>query len=414
MPDRDWAVPNQPLPLRQYLSLGGISANALGTMAGRSLQSRPPLKRMMRIVQRLQAGGYPNCTQLAEALEVSTKTVQRDIAYLRDQMGYPIEYAESCHGYCLTGEITGMPAMSVSEGEVLSLLVAQQALAQYAGTPFERPLRTALGKLAGAMQDAVTVEPAALAAALSFRPAGATGAAQPVKPEIFAQVTRALLDQKRLTFTYRKLQAPRPEKRTVRPYHLACIDHQWYLFAHDEKRRQMRTFVLGRIQKVEALGEPFERPKDFSLADQLLGSFGVFKGEGDFRVRIAFDSFASRLVAERTWHPTQEITERPDGTCELALRLASLEEIERWVLSWGRHAEVLAPAQLKSRVKNALREMSGKYAPPAAHFMPELHALVQEHQADRLLEFAFAADRACEDPNQLTFRLDGQRESGRM
>ena len=54
--------------------------------------ARPPLVRMLKIHQALQAGGYPNCRRLAEELEVAGKTIQRDIDFMRDQLGLPIEY----------------------------------------------------------------------------------------------------------------------------------------------------------------------------------------------------------------------------------------------------------------------------------------------------------------------------------
>jgi predicted DNA-binding transcriptional regulator YafY len=56
------------------------------------LYCRPPLERMMRMHQRLKAGRYPNCRKLADELEVSAKTVQRDIDFMRYRLGLPIEY----------------------------------------------------------------------------------------------------------------------------------------------------------------------------------------------------------------------------------------------------------------------------------------------------------------------------------
>lgn len=66
-----------------------------------------------------------------------------------------------------------------------------------------------------------------------------------------------------------------------------------------------------------------------------MGSFSVFKGDGDFHVRIEFDDFAGKLVEERQWHHSQKVKKRPGGGVELSMKLNSLEEIERWVLGWG-------------------------------------------------------------------------------
>ncbi len=89
------------------------------------------------------------------------------------------------------------------------------------------------------------------------------------------------------------------ERRRVEPYHLACISNQWYLIANDLARNSLRTFALPRIEKARDLGLSFERPADFSAAKMLAGSFSAFEAGKTETVRIRFDDFAARLVAER-------------------------------------------------------------------------------------------------------------------
>src|SRR5437762_10466562 len=67
-----------------------------------ALHSRPPLERMMRMHERLKAGRYPNCRKLADELEVSSKTVQRDIDFMRYRLGLPIEYDQLHFGFYYT------------------------------------------------------------------------------------------------------------------------------------------------------------------------------------------------------------------------------------------------------------------------------------------------------------------------
>lgn len=369
-------------------------------MPKKQLNSRPPLARMIRIHQKLQEGSYPNCTKLAKKIEVSTKTIQRDIDYMRDQLGMPIDYDGARHGYFYTEPVTSFPTIPATEGEMLALFVAQKALEQYRGTPFEKPLAHAFTKLAQVLDDEVTVDVSELSSALSFHHTGIAV----TRLGIFQQVTRALMECRELEFAYKKLNGTRPEKRRVQPYHLASIDGQWYLFAHDLARNDIRTFVLGRIQEITACGKKFSKPKDFSLADRLMGSFGVFKGEGDFRVRIEFDPYAAQLVRERTWHSSQQLKDLPGGALELKLHLDSLEEVERWILSWGGHARVIGPPQLKKRVQAALKEMQDSYSesPP---WLAELHEAAQAHQPDRILQLVMSIQRGTEHPGQMVLGL---------
>ena len=64
-----------------------------------------------------------------------------------------------------------------------------------------------------------------------------------------------------------------------------------------------------------------------------------------------FDSWAAQLIQEKNWHPAQAIETLDDGCVEFRIELADLFEIERWILSWGSHAKVLAPPELKNRIR---------------------------------------------------------------
>ena len=63
------------------------------------LHSRPPFERMMRIHDDLKAGKYPNCTQIAEEISVSTRTVKRDVDFMKGRLNLPIEYDSRRYGY---------------------------------------------------------------------------------------------------------------------------------------------------------------------------------------------------------------------------------------------------------------------------------------------------------------------------
>ena len=79
--------------------------------------SRPPLERMLRIHQLIQAGDFPNATTLARELEVSTKSIQRDLEFMRDRLNLPVEYVAAHNGYRYTGEVSSFPTMQITEGE---------------------------------------------------------------------------------------------------------------------------------------------------------------------------------------------------------------------------------------------------------------------------------------------------------
>jgi proteasome accessory factor B len=313
---------------------------------------------MMSIHARLKAREFPNCRKIANELEVSSKTIQRDIDFMRDRLALPIEYDPLRFGFHYTEAVTSFPSIEVSEGEIAALFVAQKALAQYQGTPFERPLRSAFRKITDGLKDRLSFSWSDMEKVISFHSAGATVA----DLELFETVSQAVINSVELEFTYRKLKGSRYEERRVRPYHIACLENQWYLFGEDLRRKQLRTFALPRMRNVRATTTRFRRPADFSISKVLSGSFGVFAGGKKHRIRLKFDAFAARLVGERTWHGSQRIRPAADGSMTLLLELGGLEEIERWILSWGSHVRVLEPRELAERVRDEGRAIVASYA----------------------------------------------------
>ncbi len=310
--------------------------------------SRPPLARMLRLHERLQTGSRPNCRSLASELEVSPKTVQRDIDFMRDQLGLPLEYDPVQRGFYYTRQVVQFPTMKISEGELVALSVARNAMAQYQGTPFERPLRDAFEKLTAGLRDQIHFAWSSdVSASISFRAAG-----QSVGDlATFEAASQAVLRSEELEFRYRKLDSDQDEQRRVQPVHLACVDQQWYLFGFDLAReRSMRTFALTRMAELHATGQTFARPAHFSLDEHLADSFGVFSAPAVEQLRLRFDRFGGRLIRERAWHASQQIEPLADGGLELSLRVGRSPEVVRWILGWGEHVEVLEPASLRAEI----------------------------------------------------------------
>jgi len=305
---------------------------------------------MLRIHQSLNSGNFPNATTLARDLEVSTKSIQRDIEFMRDRLNLPIEYHPQKFGYHYTGEVASFPTMQITEGELVALVIAEKALEQYRGTQFEKPLLSAIRKIEQSLPDTISLNLADIEHTISFR----TRAEPILNLEIFDALAKATAHRRQLELTYRKAGSSQGEPRLVDPYHLANINGEWYLFAWDHARKDIRTFVPARVQSVKQTGKTFPRPEKFSLEKRLRDSFGVHSGEGQFDVVLRFNARVADYIREKKWHESQQLRELKGGV-ELRMKLSSLVEIERWVLSWGGDVTVLKPRDLAEAVKRAAR-----------------------------------------------------------
>ena len=310
--------------------------------------ARPPLERMLRIHQALQAGTYPNAAKLAREIEVSTKTIHRDIEFMLDRLNLPLKFDASHNGYFYDGEVSNFPTMQITEGEIFALVVAEKALQQYRGTNFEKPLLSAIRKMEQALPDTISLNLADIGKTISFR----TRAEPILNLEVFEVLAKAAAEHRQLELLYRK-PGQKPEARLVDPYHLANINGEWFLFAFDHARKDIRTFSPGRIQSAKVTGKTFERPQKFSLEKRLRDSFGVHSGDGEFEVVIRFASRAADYIREKKWHESQSLREFKDGAVELKMKLSSLSEVQRWVLSWGGDAKVLQPPELVDSLRRA-------------------------------------------------------------
>ncbi len=308
---------------------------------------------MLRIHQVVSSGKFPNASALAREIEVATKTIHRDIEFMRDRLGLPIEFDPGQNGYHYTETVSAFPNLQITEGELFALVVAEKALQQYRGTSFEKPLLSAIKKMEQALPDTISLNLADLGQTISFR----TRAEPILDLKIFDALARAVARRQQLGLAYRKPGQPRPETRLVDPYHLANINGEWFLFAHDHARQEIRTFVPARIQSVQPTGKTFERPQKFSLEKRLRDSFGVHSGKGQYKVVIRFNARAADYIREKKWHESQQLRELKGGGVELGFKLSSLVEIERWILSWGGDAKAISPKELVEAVRRSARQI---------------------------------------------------------
>jgi predicted DNA-binding transcriptional regulator YafY len=152
-------------------------------------------------------------------------------------------------------------------------------------------------------------------------------------------------------------------KRVVRPYHLRNWRGEWYLISWCELRQDTRDFFLGRVRDWRRL-EPdaaFRTHPGFDLDAYLARGFEVRHGEELVTVRVRFSPYQARWIRERRYHPSQQTEELPGGALLLTLRVAGTEEIKRWLLAYGAHAEVLEPASLRAAMAEEAKKVAEIY-----------------------------------------------------
>ncbi len=314
---------------------------------------------MLKIHEHLSHHREATAASLARTLGVSDRTIKRDIERMRDFGGAVVAWEPSTHTYVYEKPCHHLPLLSLDGEEALALILASRVFAAWRGTALGQALHAALDKIAMTVGGAISL-PADEVGRLIFQTDDG-GVAQ-TELRWFASLLSAIRRRRELQLIYRK-PAMQPERRRVNPLRLAWLDHRWVLVAYDPKKAQPRKFVLGRIESATETGERFEPPAGFDVAAYLEGSFGLFTGEKIEEVRVRFDAFAAPYIRERRWHPSQSLCEVPGGEgVEVTLRLNNLIDVRRWILSWGGHAEVLAPAELREAIRDEATAILARYA----------------------------------------------------
>ena len=136
--------------------------------------------------------------------------------------------------------------------------------------------------------------------------------------------------------------------------------------AHDS----LTTLAIHRISEIELMADSFTVDPTHDLDRHRQEAFGVV-WEEPINVVLRFRADQAPYVAERQWHPSQELKWLPDGSLELTFSAGGTFEITRWILGWGNAVEVIAPDSVRRQVYQILRTATAFYfefsPPPCGH-----------------------------------------------
>jgi predicted DNA-binding transcriptional regulator YafY len=311
--------------------------------------------RTWQIIRLLESPRGCTLGELEKTLGCSRRTVMRDLQGL-EQAGLPI-YDERDGREKRWKFIDGFtrqlpPPFTLSE--IMALYFARALSRPLKGTPVHDPLDAAFQKIA-------TLLPPETKAMLDRFEKGFVTRTGPYKDyrrhrDLLDLVTRAQQQGRALAVRYRSFARRETTARRISPYRLCYFRGGLYVIGHDDRRGEVRTFALERIQKAEMTSERFQVPKSFDFDSYMESALGIFRGP-EIRVRIAFRGLSAPAIAERQWHPSQRIEARRNGTVVLALQVADTLELRRWILSFGAEAEVLEPVSLRNEIRDEIQSL---------------------------------------------------------
>jgi predicted DNA-binding transcriptional regulator YafY len=309
--------------------------------------------RYIWFIDQARRGRHPSTTKMIEKFEISLAQAQRDIEYMRDALGAPLEYVAGEKGYRLSDHAFSLPSVWIEDDELLLLAIAKELVHD---PDSKKILSELLRKIAVNSRKGLD----ALKGVVSYK-----GMAQyRQKAGILNPLLDAILKNRPAQILFRDIFGPvrEPSWRKVEPLHLLFYRANWYLLAIYEK--QWRTFSLARIESVKVLPGTIKKVSQKVIRAKIASAFGIFitdQGHAVVPVKLRFIPELARFVRSMLPHPGQEFCDGVNGCLDVSFPSTINRELIGEILGFGEQVEVLEPKELRKEIKEIARKTGDIY-----------------------------------------------------
>ncbi len=307
-------------------------------------------ERLLSALLLLQARGRLTGRELAERLEVSARTVHRDMEAL-SASGVPVFALRGAQGGWQLDEGWRTQVPGLDEVELQALLMAQPRV--IGDSRLAAAAERALGKLMAAMPGGMRQQAASIRQRLYVDTTAWRGTSEDLA--LLPVVQEAVSRDRKLRIQYQK---PRGEQsvRVVDPLGLVAKGSAWYLVA--QTSAGLRTFRVSRIEAAKVLEKACVRPAHFDLAEHWRASTERFQEEHWQKMEVVLRLEGQAAANVKRWRMVLEELESRDGRETLRVRFDHPEEAFFVVMGLGARVEVVEPESLRERVREEIRAMA--------------------------------------------------------
>lgn len=315
--------------------------------------------RLHSIIRLFEARRGMTLDDLAEECGVDRRTIHRDLNAV-EEAGYTLtsEWQEGKKVYSFLTKSRNIPPITFTLPQLMSLYLLRSLGVYLAGTPFQAEIEELFRAITSVLPDryAAHLERIARVSLPILHGARDYSAAA----GYIEGLQRALLHQYRVRLSYAKKGRDEREEYEIDPYTLVFHKGGIYLLGYAHNRKAMRLFALERVRGIEVTRQRFEIPEGYQPETHFKSAFGLVS-DTPMKVRVRFSPDVAHAVKERIWMPGQKIRTDKDGRVTVEFEAAGEMELVSWILSYGMHAEVLGPPELRREVKRQVRGMRQYY-----------------------------------------------------
>jgi predicted DNA-binding transcriptional regulator YafY len=310
--------------------------------------------RQWKILKRIEKSRYVTASDLAEEHGVAMRTIRRDIEALQEA-GFPL-YDDRESGkkiWRLLEGYTQKAQATFTMSEMAALYFGRHLITVLQGAPFAADLDSAFVKIRAALPEQSTKYLSHISELFAARPVASKDYS--AKKGVIATLVDATLHERRVDMSYYSASSKRAKRYEVDPYRVVYYQGGLYLYGRVEEYGEIRTFAVERIERIALMEDTFEMPTDAEIDAHTRGAFGITGGPAQ-EVVLRFDASTGDNVRERTWHASQKITPRADGSFDLSMNVALSRELKAWIRSYIPRVIVVKPQSLKDDIERDLKE----------------------------------------------------------
>ncbi|MDD2850991.1 MAG: transcriptional regulator [Desulfuromonadaceae bacterium] len=315
--------------------------------------------RLHSIIRLLETRSGLTLDELAEAFDVDRRTIHRDLNAV-EQAGYSLttEWRDGKKVYSFLTRSRNLQPITFTLPQLMSLYMLRSLGAHLVGTPFQGEIDDLFKSIHSVLPDryAAHLERIARCSLPLFNGARDYTPVAGYIPDL----QKALLLQYRIRLAYAKKGVGSADTYEVDPYTMVFHKGGIYLLGKAHNRPGMRLFALERIRGIELTRIRFDIPDNYQPEAHFSSAFGLVS-DTMMRVQVRFSSDIAHAVTGRIWMPGQHMTTDAAGRVTVDFKAAGEMELVSWILSYGIHAEVLEPVELRKEVKRQVKEMREMY-----------------------------------------------------
>jgi predicted DNA-binding transcriptional regulator YafY len=302
--------------------------------------------RLLRLLALLQSRRDWQGSELADELQISQRTVRRDIDRLRE-LGYPVNATTGSFGGYRLGAGAELPPLLLDDNEAVAVAAA---LRTSPVTGLEEVSLRALIKLEQVLPSRLRHRVSALQ---HIESVPRDSPAPALDPELLSTLAALCRDSETVRFDYHSHDGT-PSRRRVEPHRLVNWGRRWYLVAWDCDKADWRSFRVDRIAPPQPPYGPRFTPRDFDATTYVAaGSSAAWRVQARVLVHARADAVAARINAA-----VGTVEAVDDATCVLVTGADSVETLAVWIGVLGYDFDVTDPPELVAHV----RTLAARYA----------------------------------------------------